>query len=121
MTCVDVLRLCIVVKVPDGAAYFFEDVHRISRRGYVPSQQDILRCRERTIGIQKEVLHLDLDGMNAEFDIYDVGGQRGERNKWVQVFRDVHAVLFLVAISEVSHQITCLYRYLRVVVESVLI
>uniref|UniRef100_A0A2P2I7K2 G-protein subunit alpha 1 n=1 Tax=Hirondellea gigas TaxID=1518452 RepID=A0A2P2I7K2_9CRUS len=87
-------------QVPDGAAYFFEDVHRIARRGYIPSQQDILRCRERTIGIQKEVLHLESDGMNAEFDIYDVGGQRGERNKWVQVFRDVHAVLFLVAISE---------------------
>ena len=29
------------------------------------------------------------------FDLIDVGGQRGERKKWIHVFSDVTAILFL--------------------------
>lgn len=32
--------------------------------------------------------------------MFDVGGQRGERRKWIQVFDGITAVLFLVASSE---------------------
>ena len=32
--------------------------------------------------------------------MYDVGGQRSERRKWIQCFDDVKALLFVVAISE---------------------
>lgn len=30
----------------------------------------------------------------------DVGGQRGHRNKWIQVFEGVHAVLFIISCAE---------------------
>ena len=32
--------------------------------------------------------------------MYDVGGQRSERRKWIQCFEDVRTLLFVVAISE---------------------
>jgi hypothetical protein len=32
--------------------------------------------------------------------MFDVGGQRSERRKWIQCFEDVKALLFVVAISE---------------------
>jgi hypothetical protein len=34
------------------------------------------------------------------FRIFDVGGQRSERKKWIHCFEDVHAIIFIIAISE---------------------
>ena len=31
--------------------------------------------------------------------MFDVGGQRDERRKWIQVFNDVTAIIFVVACS----------------------
>lgn len=36
----------------------------------------------------------------AEFWMYDVGGQRGQRKKWIQVFDGILAILFLIAASD---------------------
>lgn len=36
---------------------------------------------------------------SISFRMFDVGGQRGERRKWIQVFDGITAVLFLVASS----------------------
>ena len=33
------------------------------------------------------------------FSVYDVGGQQGERKKWIQVFDSVTAILFVVDCS----------------------
>lgn len=34
------------------------------------------------------------------YTIYDVGGQRNERRKWIHCFADVTAIIFVAAISE---------------------
>ena len=34
------------------------------------------------------------------FEMYDVGGQRNERKKWIHCFEDVTAVIFVAALSE---------------------
>ena len=34
------------------------------------------------------------------FKMFDVGGQRNERKKWIHCFENVTAVMFVVAISE---------------------
>jgi hypothetical protein len=34
------------------------------------------------------------------FSVFDVGGQRSERKKWIHCFEGVHAIIFLTAISE---------------------
>ena len=57
---------------------------------------DILRTRVRTAGIVHE--HFKIQG--ARFEMYDVGGQRNERRKWLGSFNDITAVIFVAAISE---------------------
>jgi hypothetical protein len=36
----------------------------------------------------------------VEFRVFDVGGQRSERKKWIHCFEDVNAVIFVAAVSE---------------------
>lgn len=36
----------------------------------------------------------------VKFRLFDVGGQRSERKKWIHCFEDVTAIIFCVAMSE---------------------
>ena len=38
--------------------------------------------------------------MSFLFRLFDVGGQRSERKKWIHCFEDVTAIIFCVAMSE---------------------
>ncbi|XP_033894122.2 guanine nucleotide-binding protein G(o) subunit alpha-like [Acipenser ruthenus] len=79
----------------DSALYFFDNMNRIITPEYIPTETDVLRVRLRTTGIietQFKVNHL-------VFRMYDVGGQRTERRKWIGCFEEVRAVLFVVALS----------------------
>ncbi|CAB3371828.1 Hypothetical predicted protein [Cloeon dipterum] len=87
----------------DSAKYFLDKFETIRRHDYIPSDQDILYCRKKTTGIQKVEFTVKIPkkygGGSQDFWMFDVGGQRGERRKWIQVFDGIHAVLFLVASS----------------------
>jgi len=83
-------------QMPDSAPYFFDRVAILARADYVPDQQDILRVRARTTGIVEN--QFDIGG--NRFKMFDVGGQRNERKKWIHCFEAVTAVLFVVAASE---------------------
>ena len=37
--------------------------------------------------------------------VFDVGGQRSERRKWIHFFDDVNAIIFVAAISEYDQRI----------------
>ncbi|KAF0507847.1 guanine nucleotide binding protein, alpha subunit [Gigaspora margarita] len=79
----------------DNMTYFFESLDRVFSQSYVPTNQDILRCRMKTTGIVETIFYLG----PLTYRMFDVGGQRSERKKWIHCFEDVTAVLFLVAIS----------------------
>jgi len=83
-------------QLPDSAAYFFTKIEQVARRDYIPNNDDILRARVRTTGIVEN--NFAIDGNN--FQMFDVGGQRNERKKWIHCFESVTAVLFVAAISE---------------------
>jgi len=83
----------------DNLSYFFADVDRLFAKDYMPTDQDILRTRLRTTGITETIFDLG----NLTYRMFDVGGQRSERKKWIHVFDNVHVVLFLVAISGYDH------------------
>jgi len=83
-------------QLPDSTAYFMERLHEIMLEGYIPSEQDVLRSRVRTTGIVENEFTIDQN----QFKMFDVGGQRNERKKWIHCFENVTAVLFVAAISE---------------------
>lgn len=79
----------------DNVFYFFDDLDRLFATNYTPTDQDILHCRLKTTGISETVFALS----DLTYRMFDVGGQRSERKKWIHCFENVTAVLFLVAIS----------------------
>ena len=79
----------------DSAQYFLDRINIIRNKDYVPDDQDILRCRVLTTGI----LETQFFVKQVNFHIFDVGGQRDQRKKWIQCFNQVTAIIFVVDIS----------------------
>merc|ERR1719183_2783464 len=80
----------------DSAKFYFDKVDELVAPCYLPSEQDVLRSRVRTTGIVES--DFVIKGVN--FKMFDVGGQRNERRKWIHCFEDVHAVVFVASMSE---------------------
>merc|ERR1712228_734871 len=74
-------------------------IDRITARDYVPTKKDILNIRNRTTGIIEKKFVIQKCG----FHIFDVGGQKSERKKWIKCFNDVNAIVFVVALSSFDH------------------
>jgi len=81
--------------LPENLSYFFPDLDRLFDPSYQPTEQDIVQCRARTIGITETTFHLK----DHEMLMVDVGGQKSERRKWIHCFQDVTSILFLVSLS----------------------
>jgi guanine nucleotide-binding protein G(i) subunit alpha len=93
---------------------FFDEVERIADPNYIPIESDVLRARTKTTGIYetrftmgqlsiqyvfKSKWALDM-GANLKNSMFDVGGQRSERKKWIHCFENVTSIIFCVALSE---------------------
>ncbi|KAF4527820.1 hypothetical protein B566_EDAN016304 [Ephemera danica] len=83
-------------QLSDSVKYFLDNIERIAKMEYQPSNQDILHARKATKGISEFVVPIN----NIPFRFVDVGGQRSQRQKWFQCFDSVTSVLFLVSSSE---------------------
>ena len=79
----------------DSAAYYLNQLDRIASPHYVPTQQDVLRTRVKTTGI----IETQFTFKGLHFKMFDVGGQRSERKKWIHCFEGVTAIIFCVALS----------------------
>lgn len=80
----------------DSAAYFFDNIDRYLDPNYIPTEQDALRARVRSTGIEEAVFRFQ----DLSFRMVDVGGQRSERRKWIHCFGEVTAILFVSSLSE---------------------
>lgn len=80
----------------DNALYFLSDVRRVGAANYLPTVNDALRARVRTSG----VVSIDYKIGQQAFVIYDVGGQRSERRKWLPLFDHVTAIVFVAALND---------------------
>ncbi|XP_015384523.1 guanine nucleotide-binding protein alpha-1 subunit isoform X1 [Citrus sinensis] len=93
------------LQLPDCANYFMENLQRLSDANYVPtkvSNDDVLYARVRTTGVV-EIQFSPVGEHKKSGEVYrlfDVGGQRNERRKWIHLFEGVSAVIFCAAISE---------------------
>lgn len=80
----------------DSAPYFFDELNRIARPGFIPTNEDVLRARITTTGINEYTFRSG----QLTICMIDVGGQRSERRKWIEAFDNVTTLIFCVAISE---------------------
>ena len=80
----------------DSTVYFWQRCEDLCKHDYLPSAQDVLRARVRTTGIVQQ--HFQIK--DKKYTMFDVGGQRNERRKWIHCFDNVTAVIFVTAISE---------------------
>ncbi|KAF8161674.1 heterotrimeric G-protein alpha subunit, GPA3-like protein [Crassisporium funariophilum] len=80
----------------DSAGYFFGEVLRIGSPGYLPNETDVLRARQKTVGITETRFTMG----QLSIHMFDVGGQRSERKKWIHCFESVTSIIFCTALSE---------------------
>ncbi|KAI9816190.1 MAG: Guanine nucleotide-binding protein alpha-2 subunit [Pycnora praestabilis] len=80
----------------DSAPYFFDEALRISAPDYIPIEADVLRARTKTTGIYETRFSMG----QLSIHMFDVGGQRSERKKWIHCFENVTSIIFCVALSE---------------------
>lgn len=79
----------------DSTAFFLDALSRIAADDYVPTNEDVLKARTRTVGVIETKISLG----DNHLVYVDVAGQRGERKKWLHNFSEVTAVQFVVSLS----------------------
>jgi guanine nucleotide-binding protein G(i) subunit alpha len=77
-------------------SYYFDAIDHTSLPPYLPTNQDILHSRVKITGITETTFKVG----ELSYKLFDVGGQRSERKKWIHCFMTVTALVFLVSLSE---------------------
>ncbi|XP_067272113.1 guanine nucleotide-binding protein G(q) subunit alpha-like [Pseudorasbora parva] len=80
----------------DSTEYFIDVLDRIAAEDYIPTLGDILRVQSPSNGITEECVSIE----NITVRIVNVGGQRGQRNKWIHCFENVTSLIFLASLTE---------------------
>lgn len=77
---------------------FFDNIkNRFLDPNYIPTQDDVLRTRIRSTGINEA----EFKFVDMQFKLIDVGGQRAERKKWIHCFQSViTAIIFCASLNE---------------------
>ncbi|TKV97901.1 hypothetical protein SEVIR_9G524466v4 [Setaria viridis] len=77
-----------ILQVPDCAQYFMSNLDRLAEVDYVPPKEDMLYARVQTNGaVEVQFSPLGESKIGGEvYRLYDVGGQRNDRRKWIHLF-----------------------------------
>jgi GTPase SAR1 family protein len=91
----------------ENGDYWFENLDRITDPDYVPTMQDLIRTKVKTVGMieTEKVVEIGEELINADnvaLSLVDVGGQRCERRKWAHGYRGASAVIYFIALSDFS-------------------
>jgi GTPase SAR1 family protein len=77
--------------------YFQENIDRFSKGVDTKvCEEDILLVRIRTTGLIKDTFQID----DLKFELYDTGGQRNERRKWLHTYEDMKLIAFVVSLGD---------------------
>ncbi|KAK7678986.1 hypothetical protein QCA50_017929 [Cerrena zonata] len=88
------------VRLQDMPGFFLNDASRIAQPNYEPSDDDIVRARLRTLGVEEHRFTMESGAYpGSEWYIYDVGGSRSMRPHWIPYFDDVQAIIFLAPLA----------------------
>lgn len=92
------------VRIEDSSGFFLNDIDRIVSRDYEPSDDDVVRARLRSVGVQEHKFTVAAD-QGREWIMYDLEGTRSMRASWAPFFDDVNAIIFLAPISCFDEQL----------------
>ncbi|KAJ8468683.1 hypothetical protein ONZ45_g17156 [Pleurotus djamor] len=88
------------VTIEESSGFFLDDQERIATASYEPTDDDVVRARLRTVGVQEHRIVFEQGHeFGKEWLIYDVGGSRTTRQAWLPYFDHVNAVIFLAPVS----------------------
>jgi len=79
----------------DNAGYFLNQINVVSNKGYIPTNEDIIRCKARTTGIVEQQVTAE----ESKMVVYDMGGQRAERRKWLHCRENVSGIVYFSSAS----------------------
>eukprot|EP00466_Bigelowiella_natans_P019660 jgi/Bigna1/56239/estExt_Genewise1Plus.C_890014 len=82
-------------RLNENAKFFLDKVKDIAHQDYRPTVEDILRCRQRTVG------HIEcaIEYQGMDCSVYDLGGQWDERRSWIPFINRCSSILFVVDTS----------------------
>ncbi|KAH9941235.1 G-alpha-domain-containing protein [Epithele typhae] len=101
-------------RLEDLPGFFLDCIERVTHPKYVPTDDDILRARLKTVGVSEHRFSIK-EGysgtMARDLRIYDVGGHRSLRGNeicaaWAPFFDDMNAILFLAPLSGFDQVLT---------------
>lgn len=90
------------VRLEEFPGFFLNDLKRVTSLKYMPSDDDVLKARLKTVGVSEYKFEMEVTAgrdSGTEWRIVDVGGSRSQRPTWVPFFDDVDAIIFLAPIS----------------------
>lgn len=89
------------IRLEDKAGFFLNSLDRVTSLNYVPSDDDILRARLKTLGVSENRFKFKNTGnlVSNDWRIYDVGGARSLRAAWAPYFDNMDAIIFLAPLS----------------------
>ncbi|KAJ7272046.1 G-protein alpha subunit [Mycena haematopus] len=77
----------------DSAAYA---IQRLAHPEYTPTEEDVLRARVQSTSITETRFNIG----TLSVHMFDIGGQRSERRKWIHCFENVTSIVFCTSLSE---------------------
>ncbi|KAF4616850.1 hypothetical protein D9613_008685 [Agrocybe pediades] len=90
------------IRLEEGSGFFLDDLERVTSLKYMPSDDDVLKARLKTVGVSEYKFQMEVSAghdSGTEWRIVDVGGSRSQRPTWAPFFDDVDAIIFLAPIS----------------------
>ncbi|KAH8108054.1 G-alpha-domain-containing protein [Cristinia sonorae] len=93
------------IELDSQAVYFLDEAQRISAADYCPTDDDILRARLETVGVEEHSIVFENVDRGQEWIWYDIEGTRSSRAAWVPYFDDVHIVMFVCSIANFDDEL----------------
>lgn len=97
------------IKLEQESGFFLDDLDRVTALKYMPSDDDVLKARLKTVGVSEYKFEMEVSAgrdSGTEWRIVDVGGSRSQRPTWAPFFDDVDAIIFLAPISAFDQVLT---------------
>ncbi|KAH9477409.1 Guanine nucleotide-binding protein alpha-4 subunit [Psilocybe cubensis] len=67
------------LRIEDLSGYFLDSLERLTAPRYVPTDDDILHARLKTLGVSEYIFKISTSGTVRDWKVYDVGGHRSQR------------------------------------------